>query len=312
MKIIRRDWLSRSIVATLLVVGAASVFAQDAQVKTFPTYRAAADAFVSAVKAKDDAALKEILGAQAQDLLSSGDPTADENGRVGFLKSYDKAHAFVHDSPDSVTMTVGTTAWPLPFPIVKADGAWHFDAVKGAQELAYRRIGQNELDAIKVCRALRDAQKIYAGSGHDGISPGAYAERIVSLPGKQDGLYWETKEGEPDSPAGVLVAGATSEGYDIQQGGKRTPFHGYYFRVLKAQGAHAIGGAKDYIRDGKMTGGFAIVAWPAEYGLGGSGVMTFVIGRSGTVYQKDLGQDTEATVKAMTVYDPDSSWKIAR
>ncbi len=312
MKLFRRDWWSRSIVATLLAVGVASVFAQDSQVKTFPTYRAAADAFVSAVKAKDDAALKEILGAQAQDLLSSGDAVADENGRVGFLKGYEKAHAFVHNSPDSVTLTIGSSAWPLPFPIVKADGAWHFDALKGAQELAYRRIGQNELDAIKVCRALRDAQKVYAQSGHDGNPAGAFAERIVSSPGKQNGLYWETKEGEDESPAGSLIAGATSEGYDIQQGKKPVPFYGYYYRVLKAQGAHAIGGAKDYIMDGKMTGGFAIVAWPAEYGPSGSGVMTFVIGRSGMVYQKDLGQDTEATVKAMTAYDPDSSWKIAR
>lgn len=309
MKLFRRDWWSRSIVATLLAFGAASVFAQDSQVKTFPTYRAAADAFVSAVKANDNAALREILGGQAQDLLSSGDPTEDENGRIGFLKGYDKAHSFVHDSPTSVTMTIGASAWPLPFPIVKADGAWHFDAVKGAQELAFRRIGQNEIDAIKVCRALRDAQKVYAESGHDGNPRGLYAEHIVSAPGKQNGLYWETKEGEEESPAGSLVAGATSDGYDIQSG-KPTPFHGYYYRVLKAQGAHAVGGAKDYIRDGKMTGGFAIVAWPAEYGV--SGVMTFVIGRSGSVYQKNLGDGTEAAVKAMTAYDPDSSWKLAR
>ena len=312
MKLYRRDWVAGFIFTTLLGFGAASALPQDSQVKSFPTYRAAADAFVSAVKAKDDAALKEILGAQAQDLLSSGDAVADENGRVGFLKGYEKAHAFVHDSPDSVTLTIGTTAWPLPFPIVKADGAWHFDALKGAQELAYRRIGENELAAIKVCRALRDAQKVYAETGHDGDPPGAYAQRIVSSPGKQNGLYWETKEGEEESPAGSLIADATSEGYDIQQGKKPVPFYGYYYRVLKSQGEHAVGGAKDYIKDGKMMGGFAIVAWPAEYGVGGSGVMTFVIGRSGMVYQKDLGQDTAAAVKAMTAYDPDSSWKIAR
>jgi hypothetical protein len=312
MKFYRRDWIAGFIVTTLLTFGAASGLAQDSPVKSFPTYRAAADAFVSAVKADDSAALKEILGAQAQDLLSSGDTVADENGRAGFLKGYEKAHAFVHDSPDSVTLTIGSSAWPLPFPIVKADGAWHFDALKGAQELAYRRIGENELAAIKVCRALRDAQKVYAETGHDGDPPGVFAQRIVSSPGKQNGLYWETKEGEEESPAGSLIADATSEGYDIQQGKKPVPFYGYYYRVLKSQGEHAIGGAKDYIKDGKMTGGFAIVAWPAEYGVGGSGVMTFVIGRSGMVYQKDLGQDTAAAVKAMTAYDPDSSWKIAR
>jgi Protein of unknown function (DUF2950) len=312
MKLYRRDWIAGFIVTTLLTFGAASGLAQDSPVKSFPTYRAAADAFVSAVKADDNAALKEILGAQAQDLLSSGDTVADENGRAGFLKGYEKAHAFVHDSPDSVTMTIGSSAWPLPFPIVKADGAWHFDALKGAQELAYRRIGENELAAIKVCRALRDAQKVYAETGHDGDPPGVFAQRIVSSPGKQNGLYWETKEGEDESPAGSLIADATSEGYDIQQGKKPVPFYGYYYRVLKSQGEHAIGGAKDYIRDGKMTGGFAIVAWPADYGPSGSGVMTFVIGRGGKVFQKDLGQDTAAAVRAMTAYDPDSSWKIAR
>jgi hypothetical protein len=312
MKFYRRDWIAGFIVTTLLTFGAASGLAQDSPVKSFPTYRAAADAFVSAVKADDNAALKEILGAQAQDLLSSGDTVADENGRAGFLKGYEKAHAFVHDSPDSVTLTIGSSAWPLPFPIVKADGAWHFDALKGAQELAYRRIGENELAAIKVCRALRDAQKVYAETGHDGDPPGVFAQRIVSSPGKQNGLYWETKEGEDESPAGSLIADATSEGYDIQQGKKPVPFYGYYYRVLKSQGEHAIGGAKDYIRDGKMTGGFAIVAWPADYGPSGSGVMTFVIGRGGKVFQKDLGQDTAAAVRAMTAYDPDSSWKIAR
>jgi Protein of unknown function (DUF2950) len=310
MKLYRRDWIAGFIVTTLLTFGAVSGVAQDSPVKSFPTYRAAADAFVSAVKADDNAALKEILGAQAQDLLSSGDAVADENGRAGFLKGYEKAHAFVHDSPDSVTLTIGSSAWPLPFPIVKADGAWHFDALKGAQELAYRRIGENELAAIKVCRALRDAQKVYAETGHDGDPPGVFAQRIVSSPGKQNGLYWETKEGEDESPAGSLIADATSEGYDIQQGKKPVPFYGYYYRVLKSQGEHAIGGGKDYIIDGKMTGGFAIVAWPADYGL--SGVMTFVLGRGGKVYQKDLGQDTAAAVKAMTAYDPDSSWKIAR
>jgi len=307
MKLLRE--LSRCMVAMLLVFGAASALAQDAPVKTFPTYRAAASAFVAAVKAKDDAALKEMLGSEAQALLSSGDATADENERVSFLRHYDEAHAFVRSTPDMVTMTVGASAWPLPFPIVRADGAWHFDAVKGAQELVYRRIGQNELDAIKVCRALRDAQKVYAASGHDGEPAGAYAQRIVSAPGKENGLYWGAKEGEADSPAGSLVADATSEGYDVQHG-KPVPFHGYYFRVLRAQGSHAVGGAKEYVKDGRMTGGFAIVAYPAEYGA--SGVMTFVIGRTGMVYQKDLGQGTEDAVKGMTAFDPDSSWKIAR
>jgi len=306
MKLCNRKWLSGLIVAALVVWSSVSARAQDAGVKTFPGYRAAAAAFVSAVKANDDAALKEMLGAEAEGMLSSGDATADENDRASFLKHYEAAHSFIRKSADSVMLTVGTTAWPLPFPIVKVDGAWRFDAVAGAKELTYRRIGQNELDAIKVTRALYAAQKEYAAQGHDGNPPGVYAQRFRSKAGAQDGLYWDTKEGEAESPGGVLIAQAESEGYETD---KRTPFHGYYYRILKAQGAHAPGGAKEYVKDGKMTGGFAILAYPAEYRA--SGVMTFIVGRRGTVYQKDLGDGTAEVIKRMA-YDPDSSWKAVR
>jgi hypothetical protein len=303
--------LSRLIFAVLLIFVVPSALAQDAGVKTFPTYRAAATAFIAAVEANDDSALKEILGAQEKDLLSSGDATQDENERLAFLKHYRQAHSFIRKTPDSVILTVGSTAWPLPFPIVRAEGAWHFDALEGAKELAYRRIGQNELDAIRVCRALYAAQKTYAATAHDGNSAGAYAQRFTSEPGTQSGLYWETKEGEPESPAGSLVAEATSEGYGAaKQSGKPTPFHGYYYRILKAQGANAVGGAKDYIKDGRMTGGFAFVAYPAEYGA--SGVMTFVVGPRGAIYQKDLGQTTDEIAKGLTAFDPDSTWKVVR
>jgi hypothetical protein len=305
MKTRERGVFAGSIMAALVLATASvAAFAQDAAVKSFSTYQAAASAFVEAVKAQDNAALQQILGAKAQSLLSSGDATQDENGRKAFLKHYDEKHAFVHDSADKVTMTVGTNAWPLPFPIVRANGAWHFDAVEGAQELVYRRIGHNELDAIKVGKALYTAQKQYAAEGHDGNPAGAYAQRILSQPGKQDGLYYETKEGEPTSPAGSLVADAASEGYQTA----KSPFHGYYFRILKAQGSHAPGGAKDYVKDGQMTGGFAIVAYPAEYKA--SGVMTFVVNSHGTVREKDLGETTADVAKAMTAYDPDSSWKV--
>jgi hypothetical protein len=290
--------------ALVLATTSVAAFAQDAAVKSFSTYQAAASAFVEAVKGQDNAALQQILGAKAQSLLSSGDATQDENGRKAFLKHYDEKHAFVHDSADKVTMTVGTNAWPLPFPIVRANGAWHFDAVEGAQELVYRRIGHNELDAIKVGKALYRAQKQYAAEGHDGNPVGAYAQRILSQPGKQDGLYYETKEGEPTSPAGSLVADAASEGYQAA----KSPFHGYYFRILKAQGSHAPGGEKEYVKDGQMTGGFAIVAYPAEYKA--SGVMTFVVNSHGAVREKDLGETTADVAKAMTAYDPDSSWKV--
>lgn len=302
-----RRWLRGSIVTVLVVLSSVFARPQDAGVKTYPTYQEAAAAFVAAVKAKDDPALKEMLGAEAQGMLSSGDATADENDRVAFLKHYEEAHGFVRQTSDKVLLTVGSTAWPLPFPIVKVGGVWHFDAVEGAKELMYRRIGQNELDAIRVVRALRVAQKEYAATGHDGNPAGAYAQRYRSSPGTQDGLYWEAKEGEAESPAGVLVAEATSEGYESsQQTGKRTPFHGYFFRILKVQGSNAPGGAKDYVQDGRMTGGFAILAFPAEYGA--SGVMTFIAGPRGPVYQKDLGAGTAEAARTIT-FNPDSSWK---
>jgi hypothetical protein len=299
--------------AALLAFGvfaAGGTFAQQPAVKTFATYQEAASAYIAAVTADDKGALNEILGAQSVDLLSSGDAEIDAKSRQAFLKAYAAAHSFVHDAPGRVTITIGKSAWPIPMPIVRADGRWHFDAEAGAQEIAYRRIGHNELDSIKVCMALKDAQRAYAAVGHDGDSAGVFAQRFLSDAGKQNGLYWEVGEGEPESPAGVLVADAASErGNDSQSKGARAPFHGYYFRILKAQGEHAPGGAKDYVVDGKMTGGFAILAYPAEYGR--SGVMTFMVANHGRVYQKDLGESTEEAAKQMTAFDPDSSWRPA-
>ena len=307
MRLRNRERLNGLIVAVLVVFGTVTLRAQTAGVKTFPTYREAAKAFVTAVQANDTAAIKEILGPDQVDMLSSGDATQDENDRVSFLKHYEEAHAFARESADKVTLTVGAGGWPLPFPIVRENGAWHFDAEAGARELMYRRIGNNELDAIRVVRALRDAQKEYAAAGHDGNPAGVYAQRFRSAPGTRNGLYWDAAEGEDQSPAGSLVAEAESEGGGQ---GKRTPFHGYYYRILKAQGPHAPGGAKDYVKDGKMTGGYAIVAYPAEYKA--SGVMTFMIGTRGLVYQKDLGDGTAEAARGMTAYDPDSSWKAVR
>jgi Protein of unknown function (DUF2950) len=295
--------LQGSVLALLLAFASAQVCAQETSVKTFPTYRAAAAAFVDATSANDEGALAGMLGSKAQELLSSGDPTQDQNERSSFVKQYHEAHAFVRQGPDTVKLSVGKSAWLLPFPIVRADGAWRFDADAGAEELVYRRIGQNELDAIRVVRALYAAQKTYAANGHDGSPVGIYAQRFRSQPGTQEGLYWETQEGEAESPAGAFIAEATGEGYET--GRKRTPFHGYYYRILKAQGPHASGGAKDYVIDGKMTGGFGIVAYPAEYRR--SGVMTFIVGPRGQVFQKDVGETSEDAMKKM-VFDPDSAW----
>jgi hypothetical protein len=299
------------IFALLLVCIASYAAGQDSVVKTFPTYRAAATALIAAIRANDEDALKQILGAREHELLSSGDAAQDENARLKFLERYDQAHAFIRKTPDEVILTVGSNAWPVPFPIVRADGEWHVDATEGAQEIAYRRIGRNELDTIRVCKALDAAQKQYAATSHDGVPAGAYAQRFRSESGTENGLYWEVKEGESQSPAGDLVAEATSEGHDsANPSGKPTPFHGYLYRILKAQGPHAAGGAKNYVVDGTMTGGFAFVAYPAEYRS--SGVMTFLVGPHGVAYQKDLGEMTEEVAKGIAAFDPDSTWTVAR
>jgi hypothetical protein len=296
------------LLGVIALLAAPAIFGQDAATKTFPTFHAAAAAFISAVETKDEAAVKEILGNDAPSLMSSGDAAADEMSRLAFLKHYRESHAFIRVAPDKVMLTVGSTGWFLPFPIVRENAAWHFDAAAGAQELAYRRIGQNELDAIRVCRALYVAQKAYAAGAHDGNAAGLFAPRFRSEPGTESGLYWDAKEGEPESPAGALVAEASAERDDAPaENGKHSPFHGYYYRILKAQGSHAPGGAKEYIQDGKMSGGFAILAYPAEYGA--SGVMSFLIGARGTLYQSDLGTATAETAKSMSAFDPDSSWK---
>jgi hypothetical protein len=311
MKLPNVSRLSRVMFAMLFIGVASYTWAEDAAVKTFPTYREAAAAFIAAVRANDDDAMKQILGAQERELLRSGDDAQDEKARLAFLKRYDEAHSFIRKTPDTVILTAGPSAWPVPFPIVRADGVWHFDASDGAKEMAFRRIGHNELDAIRVCKALYAAQKQYAATPHDGIPAGAYAQRFRSEPGTQSGLYWDVKEGEPESPTGSLVAEATAEGTEAaKQSGKPTPFHGYFYRMLKTQGPQAAGGAKDYIVDGKMTGGFAFVAYPAEYRS--SGVMTFIVGPRGVVYQKDLGENTEQVAKDLTAFDPDSTWKAAR
>jgi hypothetical protein len=278
---------------------------ETSSAQSFPTYQAAVDSLLAAAAGNDVVQLKALLGPQAENLVSSGDAAADENSRKTFVEHYNEKHSYVREGPDKVVLTVGASAWPLPFPIVKGEGGWHFDSDDGAKELVYRRVGRNELDAIQVCKALYDAQKGYKATGHDGNPPGIYAQRIVSTPGTHNGLYWET-EGEPESPAGSLIANATSEASEMHS--NRVPFHGYFYRVLRAQGPHAPGGAKDYVKDGKMTGGFAILAYPADYKA--SGVMTFVMNSQGVIRQRDLGDGTPDVVVSIKAYDPDQSWKV--
>ena len=278
-------------------------YSQEAAQKAFPTAQQAVDALIAANRDNNVEALNQIFGPDASSLISSGDETQDKNDRARFVTLYDANHRLVPAGAGELNLVVGENEWPLPIPLVKADGAWKFDSADGVKELLYRRIGSNELAAIATCQALRQAQIDYAATGHDGNDPGVYAQRYRSEPGKQNGLYWEVAEGEPQSPAGPLVADAAQEGYEQ---GRHQPFHGYYFRILKEQGPNAHGGARDYVVDGKMTGGFAILAFPAEYGA--SGVMTFFVSRRGTVYQKDLGDSTTETARAIKAYDPDPSW----
>jgi hypothetical protein len=297
-----------SMTFSLLTGGILCPFAMAQSVKTFPSYQAAATAIIQAAKAKDQAAFREILGADEENLLSSGDPVADERARVRFVSSYQEQHSFVHSTPDKVILAVGKSAWPMPIPIVRENGSWHFDAEQGVQELVYRRIGHNELDTIKALKVVYLSEKNYAEKPHDGIPAGTYADKLVSSPGKHDGLYWVDESGKAEGPAGGLVALASDEGYSIDP--KKSPFHGYFYKLLKEQGPHATGGARHYVKDGRMTGGFAILAYPAEYGA--SGVMTFIMGPHGTIYQKDLGDGTADAAKGTSSYDPDSSWKVVQ
>ncbi len=289
--------------SALILLRPTPASSEDAGPKSYPTAQQAVDALVAANRNNDVAALQQILGPEAATLISSGDDTQDKNDRAHFVTIYETHHRLVASGKGKMTLLVGKDEWPLPIPLVKTDGAWQFDSADGVKELLYRRIGANELGAIKVCHALRQAQLDYAASAHDGNPPGAYAQHFRSASGTENGLYWPVAEGEPESPAGPLVADSEAAGYEQ---GKRQPYHGYYFRILKAQGPSAHGGARDYVVDGRMTGGFAILAYPAEYGA--SGIMTFLVSRRGTVFQKDLGAVTTDLARSITAFDPDSSW----
>jgi hypothetical protein len=269
----------------------------------FATADAASAALLRAMADDSTAELARVLGPGSEDLVSSGDPVADKSDRAAFVAAYQKNHSLVPGDGETMTLVVGDKQWPLPIPIVKRDGRWRFDAAKGAEELIYRRIGRNELGAISVCHGFVAAENEYAAEGRDGDAAGIYALKVVSDQGMHNGLYWPTAEADAPSPAGPFVAAAAAEGYRSA----RTPYHGYYYRLLYRQGEHARGGAREYFKNGLLTEGFALVAWPADYQA--SGVMTFIVNQDGTVFQKDLGADTETTVAAMDAFDPDDTWK---
>lgn len=275
--------------------------AQQAGQKTFSSAEEATKALVAAVRSDDEKAMLEILGPEDKEIVSSGDATQDAQSRADFAKKYDEMHRLVRE-PAGTMLYIGAENWPTPIPIVNKDKIWYFDTPAGKMEILFRRVGRNELSAIRVCEELVAAQKEYFAAQH-----GEYARAIFSEEGKHDGLYWKAAAGEPESPIGPLVAMAVAEGYDKGRPGPPNPYRGYLFHILTRQGKSAAGGAKDYVVNGKMTGGFAFVAYPAEYRS--SGVMTFVVGADGVVYQKDLGKKTEAVGDALKDYNPDSKWE---
>jgi len=294
--------------------------AQDSSQQTFSSPQEAMQALVQAARAKDRAALDKIFGPTAQQLLS-GDPVEDAKDLADFSKGVQESVQLKQESDSKYTLTIGQNNWPFPVPIVKQGDRWIFDTKAGSQEILDRRIGENELSAITTCRAYVVAQWEYFTHddwGHDGVA--AYAPRFISTPGQHDGLYWETAPDEPPSPLGSLVAEARAEGYGSKNAsaqndagasnssGGRRPYHGYFFKILTRQGTHAPGGAYDYIINGNMIAGHALIAYPDKWG--NSGVMTFIVNQQGRVYEKNLGPDTATLAAAITEYDPDVTWKL--
>ncbi|MDA9432292.1 DUF2950 domain-containing protein [Bradyrhizobium sp. CCBAU 51627] len=283
-------------ITALALLGSASHAQQS-----YKTPEDAAAALAAAVKSGPAGILK-VLGRSAEDIVSSGDEVADNDIRQRFSSMYDAKHGIKAEGNKTATLLLGADDFPFPIPLVNTKAGWEFDTDEGRIEVLRRRIGRNELDAIQTALAYVDAQNEYADKDR-GEGAGVYAQHIVSSPGKKDGLFW--RDDSDPSPLGPLAAQASSEGYKAGEG--MMPYHGYYFRILKGQGPDAPGGAVNYVIKGKMIGGFALIAWPAEYG--NSGVMTFLVNHAGVVYQKDLGKRTDIVAKRLTLFDPDQTWK---
>ena len=308
-----RAFLHRGVVLALLVTlwsSAAACFAATEQTQKQRVFRSPASAAAALVGAARVDNLKEmaaILGPEGEDVVSSGDAVADNNAREDFTKRYDQMHRLAYNAQGQVILYVGADNWPLPIPIVKHGDRWLFDTAEGKSELLYRRVGRNELFTVDVLQELADAQSEYADLQRKSSGEVQYAQTILSDDGKKNGLFWPTGGDEPESPIGPLIADATAEGYKRDPSGKPAPVHGYLYKVLKGQGVDAPGGAQDYVVAGKMTKGFAFLAYPAEYG--DSGVMTFMIDKDGVIVEKDLGPDTEKIAPTMTTFNPDKTWR---
>jgi hypothetical protein len=295
----------------LVAIAAVSPVAAAPLQKTFATSAAAVDALMAANRGNHIGRLLAILGPQGAKLIHSGDLVADRRGRRLFVAAYDEAHKFEHDGDSKATLIVGAEDWPLPIPLVREHARWRFDTKAGEDEILNRRIGRNELSVIEVCRAYVAAQHEYAAKN---LGPGGsaeYAQHFMSKVGQRDGLYWPVKAGEEESPLGPLIARARAAGYRPGTPHlKSRPYYGYFFRILTQQGQNAPGGAKDYVVNKRMTGGFALIAYPATYG--DSGIMTFIVNQDGIVYQKNLGPDTTRIAAAITQYNPDGSWQASQ
>jgi hypothetical protein len=290
-----------AVAIVLTVCLCAGAMAQQPGQKTFSSAEDASQALVTAAQNNDEKTMLDILGAEGKQIVSSGDDAEDAENRANFVEKYQEMHRLVKEPDGSTVLYIGAKNWPSPIPLVNKGGSWYFDTEAGKKEILYRRVGRNEMSSIRVCQELVAAEKEYS-AGHQS----EYAAKIFSDEGQRNGLYWKPAGGEPLSPVGPLVAAAVTESYAT---GASTPYRGYYYHILTRQGKNAPGGAKSYIADGKMSGGFAFVAYPADYRS--SGVMTFIVGQDGTVYQKDLGKKTEALAKAMKEYNPNSSWQKA-
>jgi hypothetical protein len=305
--IVRRIFGGTALAIAIALACAQASGAPAAGPESFANPDQAVDALLAASRGNDADGLQKIFGAAGRDLVSSGDEIADRDARARFVTHMAEGRKIRRDSADRATFVVGAEEWPFPIPLVRQGGVWHFDVVAGEQEILNRRIGRNEFDAIDICRNYVREQREYAADLQLENRPAEYAQKFVSSPGQHDGLYWPAAPGEKESPIGPQMARARAEGYGGRQKGAREPYHGYYYNILKSQGASAPGGAHDYIVGGRMTGGFALIAFPAKYG--NSGVMTFIVNQDGILFQKDLGPETAAIAAAITTFDPDRSWK---
>jgi hypothetical protein len=297
-----RNNLSKHAAVAIVLTACFSIpsVAQQPGQKTFSSPEDASHALVTAAQSNDEKEMLDILGADGKQIVSSGDDAEDAESRANFVRRYQEMHRLVKEPDGTTVLYIGAENWPTPIPLVSKGSAWYFDTEAGKSEILYRRIGRNEMSTIRVCQELVAAQKEYSADRSE------YAQKIFSDEGQRNGLYWKAS-GDHLSPIGPLVAAAVTESYAPNRDGAPTPYRGYYYHVLTRQGKKAPGGAKAYIANGKMTAGFAFVAYPAEYRS--SGVMTFIVNEDGVVYQKDLGKKTEALAKSMKEYNPDSNWR---